>query len=142
MKPDTQKCEKYRKTKSRRLGEEKRQTLTGRHLRQERENPITGYKIRRAFSQDMEHQKANPTTAANRRSFYEPSNNRVQDEYDQYGDRTSKLLAATPLGKRGPWTKGRFQLTQLIAIRNTLVPTGQPGDKEGTANRGNVALKG
>ena len=49
---------------------------------------------------------------------------------------------ATTLGTRRPWTKGRFQLSQFIAIRNILVTMGLPGGTDGTPNRGNVVLKG
>ena len=65
----SQKCKRCRTAKSRRLGKEKRQTLTGRHWRQGRVKPITGHRISRTFIQDMGNRKANLTTAANRGSL-------------------------------------------------------------------------
>ena len=62
----SQKCKKCRRTKSKRLVEVKRQTLTGKHWRQRREKPIMGHRISRAFNQHMENRKANLTLAANR----------------------------------------------------------------------------
>ena len=52
-----------------------------------------------------------------------------------------KFKAATTPGTRRPQTKGKFKLSQLIAICNTLVPMGLPGGTDGMVNRENVVMK-
>ena len=118
---------------------EKRQTLTGRHCRQGGEKSITGHIISREFNQDMGDRKANLTTVANRESFTSHQMTMCNTNMTNTKTGQRNFQVATPLGTRRLWTKGRFQPSQLMAIHNTLVPTGLPG---GTANRGNVVMKG
>ena len=49
--------------------------------------------------------------------------------------RQGNFHVATPLRPRKPWTERRFQLSQLITIRNTLVTTGLAGGTDGTAKK-------
>ena len=53
------KMQKWLGAKSRRLGEEKRQRVTGQYWRQGREKPIMGHRISGALNQDMENRKTN-----------------------------------------------------------------------------------
>ena len=69
----SKKCEKSWRAKSRWLGEERRQTFTGRHWRQGRVKPITGHIINRAFNQDMGNQKVNLTRGGTSRAIKWPS---------------------------------------------------------------------
>ena len=76
-----------------------------------------------------------PDNGRKQREPHEPSNDHV---YDRYGDETRKLLSSDTAGNK-TMNQGRFQLNQLIA---TLVPMGLLGGMDGTANKGNVVLKG
>ena len=89
----------------------------------------------------MENRKENLATAANMGSF--TSHQMIVCKTSMTNTETGQenFQAVTPLATRRQWTKGRFQLSQLIAIRSTLVSTELRGDTEGTANTGNIVLK-
>ena len=90
MRPDT--LYKEKSVEELKVGDsrERKDKLTRRHWRQGREKPITGDIICRAFNQDMGNRKTN------RQRLLEPSN----DEYDQYGDGTRKLLSGDKSGNK------------------------------------------
>ena len=45
------------------------------------------------------------------------------------------LLSVVTVAGELPWSDGRSQLTQFIAVRNTVTPTGLPSGADGTLNR-------
>ena len=75
----------------------------------------------RAFNQGMENRKANLTTAVNRGRFTSHQMTGCKTNITDAETVQENFQAATPLRARKPWTKGRFQLSQLD-IRNKLVP--------------------
>ena len=86
----------------------------------------------------MENQKTNLTTAAKRGNLTSHQMTVCKTSTTDMETGQGNFQVATPLGTRSPWTKGRFQLSQRIAIRNTLVSTGLPGGIDETANTENV----
>ena len=90
----------------------------------------------------MENRKANLTTAASRGRLTSHQMNVCKTSMTNTETGQRNFQAATALGIKRPWTKGKFQVSQLIAIRYTLVPKGLPGGTDGKANRENVFLKG
>ena len=88
-----------------------------------------GHIISKALNQDMENRKENLTTAANRESPQEHSNDRVSDEYDQYGDWTRKLLRGATASNKKTLDQGKVSTEPIYC---------HPQHTDGTRNRGNV----
>ena len=87
------------------------------------------HSISRGINEDM---KNEPDNDRKQGQPYEPSNDVCKMSITNTEMGHGKFKAATPLGTRRPWTKGRFQLSQPIAICNTVVPMGLSGGTDGT----------
>ena len=100
-----------------------------------------GHIINRVLYQDTENRKTNLATAASKGSLTSRKMTMRKTIMNNTEMDQGNVEAATPLGTKRPKTKERLQLSQFIAIFNTLVATGMPEDTDGTGNRGNVLLK-